>query len=119
MVRDETYSDKLSPKKKLEDLMDLTDYSLLIPVLSRGKKAGKKSLRYFSSRQFRRAVNESGKITSSKNLQMPQVIISAGKDLEGHPCTNCDNLHSKILDDKACSLGSTLCLSKILEISLI
>lgn len=112
MVRDETYSDSLSPKKKLDDLLNMKDYSLLIPILSKGKKAGKKSLRYFSSKQFRRAVKDN--VNSKKPLEMPQVIISAGKDLEGHPCTNCDNLHAKILDAKACSLGSTQCLSMIL-----
>lgn len=115
MTREEDFFDNLSPMKKLSELMNLKDYSLLVPILSKGSKAGKKSLRYFSSKQFRRAVNESSKSKSSKKfLEMPQVIISAGKDLEGHPCTNCVNLHAKILDEKACSLGSTLCLTNIL-----
>jgi len=119
MTRSETYSDYLSPKTKLEELVSLSGFNLLVPLLPAGKKAGKKNLRYLTSKKFRRSVKESASsyaVTSGKNpaLCMPKVMISAGEKLEGHPCTNCANLHKKILDDTACSLGSVQCLSSIL-----
>lgn len=114
MDRSETISEDLRPNKKLKDIVKLEEYSLLIPLLSKGKKAGKKTLRYFSSKQYRRGLREAHNGYKESNKEMPKVLISAGEDLEGHPCTNCSNLHMKIMDPKACHLGSSECLSNIL-----
>jgi hypothetical protein len=112
MTREEIFETPLTPKKKLSELMDIEDYSLLIPILARGKKSGRKSLRYLASKMFRRTVKDSA--SSRKPIEMPQVIISAGDNLEGLPCTNCSNLHAKLVDDKACQLGSAQCLTNIM-----
>jgi len=113
--RQSIVTDTLRPPKQLRDLITIEDYCLIIPLLSKGKKSGKKTLRYFSSKRFRRVVNSENS-SGSKNAPkcMPKVIISAGENLEGHPCVNCENLHKKLMDDRACHLGSTACLSSIL-----
>ena len=120
MHRGDQVSERMMPMKQLKELVNLDDYSLLIPILSRGKKKGKKSLRYFSSKQFRRGIKDAetnrsfGYTFTPPVTPMPSVIICAGKDLEGYPCTNCANLHKKIIDNEACTLGSTECLSNII-----
>lgn len=117
MSRDD-YFTKNFKETELKSLINTDDYSIVVPILAKGKKRGKKFPRYFTSKQFRRAVRESEKsydVTNRGKLpkRMPKVLLKAGKDMEGHPCANCRNLPQKILDDRFCTLGSAACIQNI------
>lgn len=119
MSRSDTAVVNVGGRKPLSDFVDLASYSLLIPILPRGKSAGSKKLRYLTSKSWKYHVKTKSaegtyrEAKSSQGLSLPKVLLSAGKHMEGNPCLGCTNMAKKIVDDKACILGSAECLTKL------
>lgn len=113
-------------KKQIGELIDgnISDYSLLIPLLAVNKgsslpsKEYTKRLRYLTSKSYSYATSRSTQTIyqyrqGADYRKFPVVTLCLGKSLKMHPCATCTQFSAKMTDDSACLLGSLKCIHNI------
>ena len=101
---------------KIGKIVKLEDYSLVIPLLSKGRRGVTKGMRYIANAKFRREIVSSnnkhchGKIAGKK---LPSVTLNIDNQGAQLPCLSCKMLNRKLIDTTSCALGSSDCLRSI------